>query len=347
MAITHIPEDFHGACSWQSPSNIALVKYWGKRSPQLPMNPSVSFTLSQCKTIMRTVFEASERFSLSFTFEGKPNEAFADKIMKFIEAHKDAFPFIDSLSLNIDSGNTFPHSSGIASSASSMSAVVVTLLDIERSLNGGEIDMKKASYFARLASGSASRSVINKIALWGKTDAFDGSSDEYAIDIHDIAAPIFHTYRDSILIVSDDKKDISSTAGHKLMDGNPFAEVRYKEANNNVSSLLKAFRNADLQLFMNVVESEAMQLHAMMMCSEPYFLLVKPNTIHIINKVRQFRADTHTPLCFTLDAGPNVHLLYPEEQYAVVKQFIETELKTDVPSLKYIDDKVGNGVSRI
>jgi len=347
MIKTYIPEDFHGACSWQSPSNIALVKYWGKRAPQLPMNPSISFTLSECRTTMRTVFEASERFSLGFTFGGKPNEAFAEKIRKFIEAHKDAFPFVDNLSLNIDSSNTFPHSSGIASSASSMSALVMALLDIERSLNGGEIDVRKASYFARLASGSASRSVINKIALWGRTDAIEGSSDEYAVDIHDIAAPVFHTYRDSILIVSDDKKSISSTAGHRLMDGNPFAEVRYREANNNILLLLKAFKEADLQLFMDVVESEAMQLHAMMMCSKPYFLLVKPNTIHIINKVRQFRADTHIPLCFTLDAGPNVHLLYPDEHYAAVKQFVETELQADIPNLKHIDDKVGDGASRI
>ena len=347
MIKPNISDDFHGACSWQSPSNIALVKYWGKRSPQLPMNPSISFTLSECRTVMRTVFEASDRFSLSFTFDGKPNEAFAEKICMFLNAHKDAFPFINGLSLNIDSRNTFPHSSGIASSASSMSALVMTLLDIERSLNGGEIDLKKASYYARLASGSASRSVINKVALWGKTPENSDSSDEYAVDIHDIAAPIFHTYRDSILIVSDDKKSISSTAGHRLMDGNPFAEVRYREANNNISLLLKAFKDADLQLFMDVVESEAMQLHAMMMCSKPYFLLVKPNTIHIINKVRQFRADTHIPLCFTLDAGPNVHLLCPDEHYAAMKQFVETELQTDIPNLKHIDDKVGNGASRI
>jgi len=345
--MTHIPDDFHGACSWQSPSNIALVKYWGKRAPQLPMNPSISFTLSECRTMMRTVFEASERFSLSFSFEGKPNEAFADKIRSFLDKHKPDFPFLDELSLSIDSSNSFPHSSGIASSASSMSALVMTLLDIERSLNGGEIDLKKASYYARLASGSASRSVINKVALWGKTPENANSSDEYAVDIHNDVASVFLTYRDSILIVSDDKKAISSTAGHKMMDGNPFAAVRYQEANNNISLLLKAFREADLQLFMEVVESEAMQLHAMMMCSKPYFLLVKPNTIHIINKVRQFRADSHIPLCFTLDAGPNVHLLYPDEHYAVVKQFIETELQKDIPNLKHIDDKVGNGASRI
>lgn len=347
MKNINIPEDFHGVCTWQSPSNIALVKYWGKRLPQLPMNPSVSFTLSECRTVMRTIFEASDRFSLSFTFEGKPNEAFAEKIRRFLVAHSDVFPFLDGLSLSIDSRNTFPHSSGIASSASSMSALVMTLLDIESRLTGEEIDIRKASCLARLASGSASRSVINKMALWGKTDAFDGSSDEYAVDIHDIAAPVFQTFRDSILIVSNENKAVSSSVGHRLMDDNPYASVRYNEANNNAKRLIDALKNADLQCFMDIVEAEAMQLHAMMMCSKPSFVLVKPETIAIINKVKQYRVATGVPVCFTLDAGPNVHLLYPDEHYAAVSRFIETELMTEINSLKHIDDKVGNGASRV
>src|SRR5574344_218363 len=156
-----LPEDFHGGVKWQSPSNIAIVKYWGKRDNQLPRNPSISFTLSQCRTETSVFFEKSDRFSLDFRFDGKENVPFSERIKEFLVANLPYLPFLSQLDLKIDSHNTFPHSSGIASSASSMSALIMCLLDIERMANDETaIDLQKASYLARLASGSASRSVF-------------------------------------------------------------------------------------------------------------------------------------------------------------------------------------------
>ena len=343
-----LPEDFHGGVKWQSPSNIALVKYWGKKGKQQPQNPSISFTLQQCRTETAVFFEKSDRFSLDFSFEGKPNEAFQAKIEQFLLEQRDYFPFLDQLDLHIQSKNTFPHSSGIASSASSMSALVLCLLDIESAANGtGSVDKTKASYFSRLASGSACRSVFPKMALWGATEAVNGSSDDYAVSLENEIAPVFKDFRDSILIVSDAQKTVSSRAGHALMDTNPYAATRYATAKQNVAMLMNALRTGDLETFIRITESEAMQLHALMMCSEPSFVLMKPNTLTIIESLRNFRKEMDIPLCFTLDAGPNVHVLYPAQYAEMVERFIMDELESYCNEGQWIPDNIGDGASRL
>ena len=366
-----VPNDFQGKVGWRSPSNIALVKYWGKKGKQLPQNPSISFTLSECCTETYVQYEKADHFGFKFFFEGQENPAFGAKIEKFLLDNQAFFPFINQLHLTVESRNTFPHSSGIASSASSMSAFVMCLLEIERLLGGPStlrpfdpsrglrdrrlrelqaqgasgsvtLEAQKASYFSRLASGSACRSVYPKMALWGATEAYEGSSDEYAVPLENDIHPVFKTFRDSIMIVSGEKKSVSSRAGHGLMEGNPYAPARYAQANENIKNLLTALKSGDLETFMNITESEALQLHALMMCSNPSFILMKPNTLHIIEEVRNFRNETHIPLCFTLDAGPNVHLLYPESEAKKVEKFIKSELVTYCNQGRWIADHVGD-----
>ena len=334
---------------WQSPSNIAIVKYWGKRPgmKQIPQNPSVSFTLSKCRTETSIDYKASDRFGLHFCFDGKENPEFQTKIAEFLKNQMSALPFLKEMELDINSHNTFPHSSGIASSASSMSALVMCLLDIERSVTGADsIDLQKASHLSRLASGSACRSLFPKMALWGETPARADSSDLYAISLQDAIHPIFKDYHDSILIVSDAKKEVSSRAGHALMNGNPYAETRYTMAKNNVVNLLEALKTGDLETFIRITESEAMQLHALMMCSEPSFILMKPNTLRIINTLFEFRKETDIPVCFTLDAGPNVHILYPNQHAEMVERFIMDELEQYCVGGQWIPDQVGDGASK-
>ena len=342
-----VPNDFQGKVGWQSPSNIALVKYWGKRGKQLPQNPSISFTLSECRSETFVTFEKADRFGFRFFFEGKETPAFGAKIEKFLLENQMFFPFINQLHLMVESCNTFPHSSGIASSASSMSAFVMCLLDIENQIVSQQFDFQKASYFSRLASGSAARSVYPKMALWGATPCFEGSSDEYAVPLENDIHPVFKTYRDSILIVSGETKSVSSRAGHGLMEGNPYAPARYARANENIENLLVALKSGDMDTFINITESEALQLHALMMCSNPSFILMKPNTLCIIEAVRNFRNETQIPLCFTLDAGPNVHLLYPESEAEKVENFIKSELITYCNQGRWIADHVGDGPKKL
>lgn len=344
-----LPEDFHGGVKWQSPSNIALVKYWGKKNgAQLPQNPSVSFTLKNCRTETSVFFEKSDRFGLTFRLDGKPNEVFQQKIARFLMDHLDVFPFLNQLDLHLQSHNTFPHSSGIASSASSMSALVLCMLDIERTAKGAEeIDLRKASCLSRLASGSACRSLFPKAALWGVTEAREDSSDEYAVTLEDQINPVFKSYHDSILIVSDAQKEVSSRAGHALMETNPYAATRYAVARQDTADMLQVLRAGDVQRFIQITESEAMQLHALMMCSTPSYTLIQPNTLRIIQNIREFRQETDIPVCFTLDAGPNVHVLYPDQDAEIVERFIMDELERYCAGGHWITDQIGEGPSRM
>ena len=102
--------------------------------------------------------------------------------------------------------------------------------------------------------------------------------------------------------------------------------------------------NGELDRFIALVELEALTLHAMMMSSSPYFMLMKPNTLAIMECIWQYRRETQVPLCFTLDAGANVHVLYPNEYKEKVLQFIKNELVAYCENGQYICDQVGTGV---
>lgn len=324
----------------RSPSNIAIVKYWGKHGTQLPNNPSISFTLSNCFTETKITYSENESMSLEFYFEGKENPAFKAKIEKYLNENRRYFSFLNNLDLKIESYNSFPHSSGIASSASSMSALIMCLLEIK--YKDAKIDLREASYLARLASGSAARSVYPTMTLWGKTPSLPESSDEYAIPIGEMINPIFKTYHDSILIVSSKEKSVSSRAGHSLMDNHPMAESRYATARKNTEDLLTILKQGDLEGFIRITESEANQLHDLMSTSTPSYTLKEPNTIRIIDEILNFRKDTGLPVCYTLDAGPNLHLLYPDSCSKEVHTFIEENLKNYCFDNKYIDDIVSS-----
>jgi diphosphomevalonate decarboxylase len=340
-----------GEIAWRSPSNLALIKYWGKHGEQLPRNPSISFTLQNAFTETALAYApkaatADEGINLAFTFEGEPNEAFGNRVQQFLEKVSDIFPFLKQLDLTIRSANSFPHSSGIASSASSMSALALALCSLEAELFGTleedeEFD-RKASFVARLGSGSACRSIFPNVAVWGESGAVEGSSDLYATPytkIHEV----FNSFHDDILMVSKGEKSVSSSAGHALMDGNPYATARYQQANDRMRLLLETLEDGDVDRFGQIVENEALTLHAMMMSSQPSYLLMHPNTLTIIQRIRDFRADTKHPIYFSLDAGPNVHLLYPEEIIHEVRPFVDEQLAPLCEEQQYLPDWVGEG----
>lgn len=341
-----------GTLKFESPSNIALVKYWGKYGRQLPKNASISFTLNNAKSITSCAYEVLDTpqadLLLKFTFEGKQNDAFANKISKFFLSIEDIFPWIRQVKFDIASENTFPHSTGIASSASAMSALSMCLCSLHEIVSDKLDDYyQKASFVSRLGSGSASRSVYPLLALWGKHPEIEKSSNEYAIPYGDEVADIFKTFHDDILIVSKSEKSVSSTAGHALMDSNPYAESRYASANENLSHLLKSMKEGDLDRFINIVEREALTLHAQMMCSNPSYILMEPNTLAMINLIRAFRMETKIPVCFTLDAGPNIHLLYPTQYAVEIDEFIQSQLMPLTENNSIIRDRVGLGPKKL
>jgi diphosphomevalonate decarboxylase len=338
-----------GRFQWSAPSNIALVKYWGKKGQQIPANPSVSFTLNTCKTITSLSFEEKKNdalFSFDLLFEGQPKEDFKPKINKFFERIAVYLPFLKNYHFTIDTQNTFPHSSGIASSASGMAALAMNLMSVEKALNPAMTDeyfYQKASFLARLGSGSACRSVKGQVVVWGNQANINGSSDLYGVEYPYAIHDNFKNYQDTILLVDKGEKQVSSTLGHDLMHNHPFAERRFEQAHENLDKLIPIFENGNLEEFIKIVESEALTLHAMMMTSMPYFILMKPNTLQIINAIWQFREKTQIPVCFTLDAGANVHVLYPEAAKEKVLQFIQAELVGYCQNGQYLCDQIGNG----
>jgi diphosphomevalonate decarboxylase len=331
------------------PSNIAIVKYWGKYGNQLPRNASISFTLTNAvsDTEVTVSPKVGSSPTITFLFEGKEKPSFLPKIENFFTKINHELPFLNDFDFVIESSNSFPHSSGIASSASGMAAMSMCLSDIESQITGLPIDINKASHFARLGSGSACRSLFKEMGVWGKHEAYVNSSDLYAIGVGDLIHPIFKTFHDDILIVSDKEKSVSSTAGHALMDTNVYATTRYQQANDNMHLLKGILQEGDVDAFGILAESEAMTLHALMMCSHPSYVLIEPNTIEVINALRAFRNDTKLPLYFTLDAGPNVHLLYPDSIKEKVKDFIGKDLMKFSPQGLVLRDFVGVGAKKI
>ena len=344
-----IPEG-EGSFTWQSPSNIALVKYWGKTEPQIPMNASLSFTLSECHT-KTTLFYRRKRQKdrkLSFTlfFEGEPKPEFHPKIEQFLKRIEPYQTFLSSFEFEIHTENSFPHSSGIASSASGMSALALCLMSLEKKLDPSVEDEyfhKKASFLARLGSGSASRSVEGPVVVWGRHPQIESSNDLFGISYPFAIHEVFRDYQDTVLLVDKGVKQVSSTVGHGLMHDHPFAESRFRQANDHLSQLIPVLENGDLDSFIKIVEKEALSLHAMMLTSEPYFILMRPNTLEIIERIWGFRRRTGSKLCFTLDAGANVHLLYPKGEKDEVEIFVEKNLASLCKDGQYIRDRMGAG----
>ena len=337
-----------GKTGWQSPSNIALVKYWGKKPIQIPCNPSISFTLKKSHT--ETVVEykpASSKNKIQFFLNDELNKKFGDKIDTFLKSLDLIFPFLKQLDITIKSVNTFPHSAGIASSASGMSALALCLCSIEKehfnTLPTEDEFYQKASYVARLGSGSAARSLFGGVVSWGAIDGKQETSNlwgtKQTLNIH----PDFLTFRDTILIVDAGQKKVSSRVGHGLMNGNPFAKARFEQAEKNITELMNAMKLGNMEQFINITESEALTLHAMMMTSKPFYLLLKPNTLQIIERVQDYRRSTGIPVAFTLDAGPNIHLLYPEKVRPEISSFVKAELKQFTHQAMIIEDSIGDG----
>lgn len=339
-----------GTAAWASPSNLAIIKYWGKYGRQLPQNPSISFTLdaarSETQIQWSTKETANQEIEMDFFFDDQPNEAFKNKQVKFLDSILEIFPFLNQLKFTIHSKNTFPHSAGIASSASSMSALAMCLCTIEKDLFGTLTDstefLQKASFVSRLGSGSACRSVYPVFGAWGESDYLKGSSNLFAIPFTNYHS-IFSNFHDDILLISKREKSVSSTAGHGLMIGNPYADIRFQQAKDQMEPLLKSLQNGDLETFGTIAENEALTLHALMMTSNPSYILMEANSLEAIRRVRNFRAETGHPLYFSLDAGPNLHLLYPDSCVNAVKAFIRSELEPLCEGGNWLEDQVGKG----
>ena len=329
--------------TWESPSNIAIVKYWGKKGFQLPANPSVSFTLSSCKTITsittRPRHDSTKSISFEYFFENEKNESFNKRVEQYLQRMLPFLPYLSRQHLTIHSRNTFPHSTGVASSASSMSALALCLLDLQHSERDCDF-IREASRLSRIGSGSASRSLYPHAALWGDR------SNEYATPITQLHQT-FKTYCDSILLVSSRRKAIPSRAGHQAMDDHPYRDRRYQLAKERAKQALTFLREGDENALGILMEQEALELHALAATATPSSLYMEPGALIAIRHIRNFREESKLPLYFSLDAGTNIHLLYPKRISQSVHPFIDSELKPLLEPPYIIHDHVGEGPRKI
>jgi len=346
--------------AWECPSNIALVKYWGKFEGQIPANPSLSFTLSSCVTQTYLSYQRDVQAPLKFLFDGQPKPTFETKIQAYLNSLHDVLPWLKNTGLKIESHNTFPHSSGIASSASAMGALALGLVSVDRAMKGGfdprdvaqdAAFWRQASDLARRGSGSACRSVFGGFTVWGQHQDVEGSDDRWAVPLGmDQIHPTFHDIQDVVLLVDRGEKSVSSSAGHGLMNQHPYAEARFKQGKERVGELNALLNSASSVpdderwwAFGDLVESEALTLHAMMLCSRPSYLLMKPKTLEILEQIRRFRNQKKVPLFFTLDAGANVHLLFPANAQNDAMELLDKQIAAILGPDSYLWDRLGAG----
>lgn len=335
-----------GKVSYSSPSNIAIIKYWGKEpGDQIPMNPSVSMTLDKCRSFTTVEYEIKKGIdpTIEVWFEGVRAIEVEAKLQRWFTKISYFFSWLRFASLKVETHNNFPHSAGIASSASGMSTMAVCLAEIDSLMNNGlKPGLDVQSNIARLGSGSASRSLMGPWVVWGKTDLYPGSTNDHAVLMEGVHSD-FSMLHDTIIVVDKQPKSISSRDGHTLMELHPWRQGRISQVQQNMQLLLEALKNGDWRSFQKVTENEALSLHALMFASEGGMILWKGNTLEWIHYLRSEREKTGVPMAFTLDAGANIHLLYPPH----AKEEVQTLLKNSpVPVLEFIHDHTGTGPAK-
>ncbi|OGM09498.1 diphosphomevalonate decarboxylase [Candidatus Woesebacteria bacterium RBG_13_34_9] len=292
-----------------SPANIAFIKFWGKKNPKinLPFNNSISMNLSKCLTF--TSVEFSPRFRSDRVYvDGKRlegDEIF--RVLSIIDIVREKSNI--SWCVKVVSKNNFPSSAGIASSASAFSALALAACSAAKL----KLSQKEISILARLGSGSASRSVIDGFAEWVKGK---NNSNSYAVQI---ATQGHWDLRDIVAVVEKERKKKSSTEGHAVALTSPFFKIRQKIIYQRIRNLKKALLTKNFKKFGELLEEEAIELHIIAMTSKPPIFYWNKGTIAVIDKVMELR-EKGVLAYFTIDAGPNVHVICKANDTKRVKQ---------------------------
>lgn len=281
-----------------APANIAFIKYWGKKdaSLRLPLNASLSMNLSEAYTTTTVEFSplfthdtVTYKVSLQREFVG-----FDKKEEERIIQHLDRLRKQNNIShrARVATENSFPAASGIASSASGFAALTAAAA----AALGLQYSEKELSIFARLGSGSACRSIPDGFVLWEETFA-------RSIFPHD-----WWDVRDIVIIVASGKKEISSAAGMEQVGTSPKLADRLAAISGRIKRAIDAIASKDIQTLGNVMEEDCLDMHAVMQSQVPPLHYWSKETKAIMDAVRQWR-NKGLAVYFTIDAGPNVHLI--------------------------------------
>lgn len=304
----------------QANPNIAFIKYWGNRNHELrlPSNGSISMNLDGLYTRTQVTFDP-ELAADTLLLNGQPAE---DPARQRVSAFLDVVRSLAGLDLfaQVASANNFPTGAGIASSASAFAA-----LSLAASAAAGlQLDEPALSSLARRGSGSACRSVPGGFVEW---QTGEGESDSYAYSI----APAEHwKLNDCIAVVSREHKPTGSTQGHAMADTSPLQADRVSSAPERLKKCRRAILARDFEALAAVAELDSNMMHAVMMTSQPILLYWEPATIEIMRTVQEWRGGG-LPVFYTIDAGPNVHVICPAESVDQVCAGLE-----DIPGVQQV-----------
>ena len=285
--------------------NIALVKYWGKQNKILnhPASPSLSITLDSLITKTKVSASTETRLLLN----GKRNEDL--KVAKFLDLFREKFELPP---VSVETDNNFPTGAGLASSASGFAALVTAL---NENFQLG-LSLSTLSEWARRGSASAARSIFGGfVTLQGP----NWKADQLAKELHwDLEI--------CIVVINEGPKKISSTTGMKTSEAtSPFYSQWIKSADLDFEIAKKAIIERDFEKLSEVSEQNCLKMHSVMHTSQPAISYWAPGTVLAMELVREIRS-TGTPAFFTMDAGPQVKVIYPKQYRTIIQKSLE-ELK--------------------
>ncbi|MFA9263149.1 MAG: diphosphomevalonate decarboxylase [Undibacterium sp.] len=274
-----------------APTNIAFIKYWGRKNEELrlPENGSVSMCLSDMTTT--TTVEFSESFAEdSVTINGAGAASEASRVVKHLDRIRALAGITHKAS--VVSENSFPTATGLSSSASGFAALSLAA----SSAAGLNVSEKELSILARQGSGSACRSIPSGFVEW-----LDGSTSEtsYAVSLY---PPDHWDVIDIVAVVSDDRKDISTSEGQTRFNTSPFRAARVAGMNSKIVECKKALETKDFTKLGEITEAEALNMHAVMLTSQPPLIYWTPGTLEIMKLVQQWRREG-LEVYFTMNTG--------------------------------------------
>jgi len=310
--------------------NIALIKYWGNQDDnlRLPANPSLSMNLGSLQTITTVTFDDSLAGD-TLAINGVP---FTGPTLERVTANLDLVRRQAGLTYRarIESDSNVPVGSGIASSSAAFAALSVAAA----AAAGLDLDQAALSRLARRGSGSASRSVPGGFCLWQAGD--DDSS-----VARSIAPPEHWDLQDVVAIVSQEHKEVGSSGGHPLARTSPLQAARIAGVERRLEACREALLARNLPALGPVIEEDAVIMHAVMMSSRPPLYYWTPTTMALILTTQRWQRDG-LPVYFTIDAGPNVHLICE----AGLAQQVEAELHK-IPGVQTVLTSGPGGPARL
>jgi diphosphomevalonate decarboxylase len=297
-------------------SNIAFVKYWGvqkgPRNRQLPLNPSVSMTLDVARTTTTVEFSKDLKTDICTINDGPAPPEAIKRVRRVLNRVRQ----ISGLKrfARIASVNHFPTSAGVASSASGFAALALAATQAAGVREGP----KTLVPLAILGSGSACRSLYGGYVLWSPPRAGQHGSSVKQIKTEDHWPLV-----DLVAILSRERKPVTSEQGHRLAWTSPLLQGRLTSLAKVARTVKRAIRERDLPSLGDAIESEALSMHAVMMTSRPSLLYWEPATVGLLKAVRDLRIRRGLPCYFTIDAGPNVHVITAPEQAERVRRALK------------------------